>query len=80
MSDPVIFRVRSVDPGANVSKTTWVRATSRYRAKHYVEDRYARNVAQSIVPRTPPADAGIHDLTTDSDDPELRRYADLPSE
>jgi len=56
-----VYRVRTVDPGANAKSTKWVRATSRLQAKHYVEKIYSREVVRGCAVRTPPADARIHD-------------------
>lgn len=61
-TDTVTYRVRSVDAGANARSTTWVRATSRYEAKHYVQDRYKREVVESCVERTPPNNVTVHDV------------------
>lgn len=61
-TDAVMYRVRSIDAGANARSTTWVRATSRYEAKHYVQDRYKREVVESCVERTPPNNVTVHDV------------------
>lgn len=61
MSD--VYRVRSVNPSANVAKKTWVQADSRFQAEQWVRQRYPNHIIKSALPRTPPEDAEVHNAS-----------------
>lgn len=42
-----LYRVRTINPGANSKQTTWVRAASRRDAEQFVRERYSRHYVKS---------------------------------
>lgn len=42
-----LYRVQTINPGANSKQTTWVRATSRREAEQYVRECYSRHYVSS---------------------------------
>ena len=54
-----IYRVKSINPGANTKATTWVRADTRRQAEQYVRERNSRHMIESALERTPPKDADV---------------------
>lgn len=56
-----LYRVRTVNPGANCKQTTWVRAMSKRDAEQFVRERYSRHYVQSTTSfETPPSAVTVH--------------------
>ncbi|AUV81232.1 hypothetical protein C2R22_05805 [Salinigranum rubrum] len=76
-----LYRVKTVNPGANSKQTTWVRATSRRDAEQFIREQYSRHYVESATPfETAPEDATVHTTTaakTEDRRPERSEPADF---